>query len=481
MIKFFCHQIIIWICKKNHTSFVKAINNPANAQGDILYSLTGSRDYEKFINNFPVTDYSDWRKSIEERRVTEKKITQFIPTSGSTHKIKWIPYTKNFKLELWKATAPWLYDTYKRYPEIKNGTHFWSLSWLPENMRHEYQVNDLDFFVGLEKVFLEQIMTLPASASIATTLEDSMREALCSLINKKVTLISIWSPTFLLELLNFLIKEKDYFINKVDARTKDILLRHQVLSSAFTKELFPELVLLSAWATSTSIYYANILKDLFPHASFEAKGLWSTEGAVTIPYYGQFPIAVNSHFYEFIIYDSKKIVPSWKLEIGMKVSPLLTTGSGLIRYQLNDLLLVDGFVKSTPSLKFLGRINEVDLVGEKISSESAQEILSIISSEFTSKAISLLAFVEPYAHYMLLIEGKCNDEMLKKIGFRVEELLGQNLHYKLARELQQLGVCQVLCSENAMAEYIRYCEKQVVIRGAIKIEPLLLVRGSQND
>jgi len=481
MIKILCHQFIKWTCLKNYLAFVRSLDRLENTQLEILQRLTGSSDYEKFRNVFPVTVYENWRENIEERRILEKGITQFIPTSGSTQKIKWIPYTKNFKSELWKATAPWLYDIYKRYPKIKNGTHFWSLSWLPEDMRHEYQTNDLDFFIGLEKVFLEQVMTMPKSAIKAPTLEDSMKEAILSLIDKKVTLISIWSPTFLLELLNFLLLEKEYFLSMVDERSKDILLRHNKLSPAFTKELFPHLILISSWATSTSSHYAEVLKKLFEHAQFEAKGLWATEGVVTIPYQGNFPLATNSHFYEFMLEDTNEILPSWKLGIGMKVSPILTTGSGFCRYQLNDLLIVEGFVGVTPCLKFLGRINEVDLVGEKISALVAQEILSLISREFTVKAISLMAFIEPHPHYMILVEGKSEHEILEAVSKRVEELLEQNFHYKLARELHQLSACQVLCSESAMDDYLSYCEKQIAIRGNIKLEPLLLVRGSRNE
>lgn len=480
MIKILSHQFIKWTCVKNHSSFLESLGDLKKYQLKILHRLTGSSDYSHFKDIFPVTTYSDWSELIESRRLSEKG-TNFIPTSGSTEKIKWIPYNKNFKSELWRATAPWLYDIYNRYPKIKSGTHFWSLSWLPEDMRHDYQTDDLEFFVGLEKFFLEQVMTLPKEAAHAETLEDSMKLAIHSLISKKVTLISIWSPTFLLELLDFLLVEKEYFMSITDERTKDILLRHNQLSANFTRELFPDLILISSWATSTSTHYAEILKSLFKHAHFESKGLWATEGVVTIPFEGQFPIAANSHFYEFMLEDTKEILPSWELKKGMKVSPLLTTASGFFRYRLNDLLLVDGFVKETPSLVFLGRINEVDLVGEKISTESAQEILSIIGREFPVLGISLMAFISPHPHYTILIEGKCDGDQLSKIDNRVEELLCQNFHYKLARELHQLSKCQVLCSERAMDDYLSYCEKNIAIRGNIKLEPLLLVKGSQNE
>lgn len=481
MIKSICHHILHTVCKKNHELFAKALQNPEKAQRDILFKLTGVSSYEKFKFHFPVTTYNEWKTMVEERREKEKERTHFVPTSGSTQKIKWIPYTDSFKAELWQATAPWIYDLYSRHPRLKKGTHFWSLSWLPEEMRQEHQSNDLDFFAGLEKKLLEQVMTMEASAATASSLEESMRMALLSLLTKKVTLISIWSPTFLLELLDFLLQEKTYFLSRTQGKVRAALEKHQVRSPLMTKELFPELVLISSWATSTSEYYAEKLQALFPHARFEAKGLWATEGVVTIPYGGQFPVAINSHFYEFIVEGTSDVLPVWKLEKGMKVTPVLTTGSGFFRYKLNDLLLVEDFVEKTPCLKFLGRINEVDLVGEKISAELAQNLLSAVSSEFGIKAISLLAFVEPHAHYQLLVEGAAPRAHQQQVQNRMEELLQQNFHYKLARELHQLSVCDVKFAEKAMDEYLAYTEKQIPIRGNIKLEPLLLVKGSKHE
>lgn len=477
MISRLSHQFIEWTCLKNHKEFLNASRNIELAQKLILQRLAGTSDYEKFKILYPVTSYSDWSTLIEEKRVKEKGKIQFVPSSGSTQKIKWIPYTQNFKKELWRATAPWIYDLYKRYPEIKRGTHFWSLSWLPEDMRKDYQTNDLDFFVGLEKVFLSNVMTMPASVAYAETLENSMREALVSLLTKKVTLISVWSPTFLLELLNYLMHNKNIFIKHVNENSKKFFIESDKTTPELTKLLFPDLILISSWGTSTSAYYAGELKKLFPKVSFEEKGLWATEGVVTIPYQGRFPLAVNSHFYEFIVEETREIKPSWALEQGMKVIPLLTTGSGFIRYQLNDLLEVDGFYNQAPCFKFLGRINEVDLVGEKISAQLAEEILKIISSKFKVAAISLIAFVKPHAHYQILIDGEDEFQLSLKIKEVLEEQLMLHFHYKLARELNQLSEVEVHFSENAINTYLSYSEKQVAIRGNIKIEPLLLVRG----
>ena len=79
-----------------------------------------------------------------ENNNNDSNIVKFEPTSGSSGHIKWIPYTKSFLKELDCAIGPWLFDLYKQYPEIKNGTHYWALSWIPKEMQEKVSTDDLE-------------------------------------------------------------------------------------------------------------------------------------------------------------------------------------------------------------------------------------------------------------------------------------------------------------------------------------------------
>lgn len=476
MIRRFCHQLIEWYSKKYYEEFDLALKNIEKNQLVILKKITGIERYEDFCSQFPVTEYSDWKDVIEKQKI-DRPQEHYVPTSGSTHAIKWIPYTKKFKAEMWHASSAWIHDLYLRYPQIKNGTHYWSLSWLPEELRAKQTSNDLDFFVGMEKYLLKNTMALDEESAHLPTLKDSMRDSLVSLIEKDVTLISVWSPTFLLEILDLILTDKTYIVAKIrDKKKREALLSAQNLSSELMYVLLPKLILISSWATSSSRYYAEKLKGLFPYASFEAKGLWATEGVVTIPFKGKFPLAVNSHFYEFENLATGEILPSWQLKVGMRVSPLLTTGSGFFRYRLHDILEVKEFFQETPCFIFLGRKNVMDLVGEKISSELASQIIENMNQQFTSKALSLLSVQSDRPHYRLLVEGVGKIEEVNDMEMLLEKMLMEHFHYKLAREINQLSTSQVVMKENAYLDYIKFQEKNVSIKGNIKIEPLILVK-----
>ena len=112
------------------------------------------------------------------------------------------------------------------------------------------------------------------------------------------------------------------------------------------------------------------------------------------PYQHQHLLAYQSHVYEFEDLDSGKVIPAWSLRVGQQVAPVISTGSGLLRYRMGDHLQVSGLVDTVPALTFLGREDGVDLVGEKLSSQTAQQLLDGIASSFPVHTVSLVALEE---------------------------------------------------------------------------------------
>jgi hypothetical protein len=198
---------------------------------------------------------------------------------------------------------------------------------------------------------------------------------------------------------------------------------------------------------------------------------------VTIPYLGATPVAITSHFYEFRDLDSGRVSPSWELVDGQRVQPLLTTGSGLIRYALRDSLRVVGKFASTPCLQFEGRLDGVDLVGEKISPELAMEVLRKFEARSGYRALTLIAS-EGDRSYRALVEG---EQLPPFERLRLDEILEKELaevmHYRLARELGQLAPAKVELSPNPLRNYEAWAIRSGMVQGNIKVEPLILERS----
>ena len=468
------------------------------------YSLSTATCPVRFARQVPLSNYEDWQAAIQRQRdgdgqLTSETCERYQPTSGSTSQVKWIPYTPAFLHELDQAIAPWVSDLYQRYPAIRHGRHYWSLSWVPQALRSEAaSVNDdLKLLPWWKRLFMAGTMAVPENISLAPTSELSMFASLCYLASSRdLTMISVWSPTFAIGLLDTLAQQREavsrvllsgrWPADKPELRyLKAPKQRHNgrilqqwdgAINAATTAALWPQLALISAWDTSSSASWAQQLQQLFAHCEFQGKGLWATEGVVTFPLNGQYPLALESHFYEFENLDNGEILFAWQLQRGMRVRPIITTGNGLLRYVTKDQLLVDGFLNQCPSLRFISRLSGTDMVGEKMSPEAVLNLFDLLSNQFAIKPVSLLAVpgkqTDSKPGYLLLAEG--NADAVAAVNEQLEVLLNEHFHYRLARELGQLQSAQTQISSNAMDTYMRLRIASGAVAGNIKVEPLTL-------
>lgn len=465
------HLLIKFFARKSFKDFNQNTHQLKNTQEKILKNIVGN-SYEAFILKNPVSDYSFFQSQFE--NVLKEGQVKCVPTSGSTNAIKWIPYTDKFKKELWQATGPWLFDLYDRYPEIKNGKHFWSMSWLPDNLRSQIKTNDLEVFSFFERILMKKTMALNESDVNQESLHQAMLVSTLALINKNVTVISVWSPTFLLEMLQLIFSEKDYFIKNSNSHISSTLKKYSEVNMNLCREVFPRLKLISCWDTGASEFLGKEIKKLFPNVYFQGKGLWSTEGVVTIPFLEKHVLSYRSHFYEFECVETKKIYPSWGIRKNKIYSVILTTSSGLIRYRLNDLVLVYDFLGQVPCLKFIGRDKEIDLVGEKLNHLVFKKLIEDLKHELDIIGFSFVAKSFPHPSYFLILD-KIYEKRKDEVIVFLENKLLTNFHYRLAREANQLSRIEIEFSTNPMDTYLKYQAKKIEIQGNIKIEPVIAI------
>ena len=455
------------------------------------------------LKKLPTTTFSDWAQWIEKARenqgshlISRSPIERFQPSSGSTHERKWIPYTKKFLNELDEASASWLYDLGQNHPGILKGRHYWSLSWLPDDLRKLSSNDDLDLWPWWKQKLMGSVMVAPGQvANLPTNKHARFATATLLASAADLALLSVWSPVFLLRILDDLVEWRDQIVDVLetsrwpDPNFKNISITsndrqisvlknwNRTIMPDFLRELWPQLALVSAWDSSTSASFADKIKKLFSACSFQGKGLWATEGVVTIPIEGKNVLAFQSHFFEFRCLDTGKIRFAWEIEPGQRVQPILTTGSGIWRYELPDEMLVCEIDRGLPVLEFRGRIGSIDLVGEKMDYVWASQVLQEISSKFKLTGLTFLAEkTENLGGYTLLAQGPASDT--KEIENWVENRLADQLHYKLARQMGQLRPVQVRVSENALNLYSKITMKTVGVEGARKIESVTFLGNS---
>ena len=469
--------------------------------------------WEEFVRQMPITTYKDYAEIIQTQRdrkqslLIDSPVMRYQPTSGSTSAVKWVPYTQMFLDELDDVITAWVGDLYRQFPGQGTGTHYWSLSWIPTEMRSQTagDINDDMKMLSWGKRLLAYLtQAAPQEIALADTSDDSLFATIAYLAaDESLGFISVWSPTFGLGLLEQMSAWRAELSDCLafghwGARTHRMaglpcpqgqrasrLLQNWngKLDATFFGQLWPHLAVLSAWDTAAAAPWAAKLKRLLPHAGFQGKGLWATEGVVTFPFDGRYPLAYLSHFFEFADAHDGKIFAAWQLREGQDVIPILTTGSGFARYQMSDVIRVEAPLGQVPCFTFLGRNDGVDLVGEKTSATTAQEVQDQLQLD-GALPVTLLALDEARngtPGYVLLVEcaPEAQKEALQRsLAEQVEKALQNNFHYKLARELGQLQTAACVALPHMRAIYLDQCRERGMIEGNIKIEPLRHWRGA---
>lgn len=467
--------------------------------------LSSGGSWESFREHVPLSRYGNWKERILAQReggaqLINSPLQRYQPTSGSSEALKLIPYTRNFLGELDAAIGPWLASLYRQHPRLGTGRHYWSVSWLPESQRKllDGNFNDDSELLGFAKrVLAARSQAVPPGVAFAGRADDAMFATLAWLVaHDDLRMLSVWSPTFALQQLESLAQWADELaavlasgqwgaraasLTAVPAPHRPDRARRLAAVAGLTpaeiaQRLWPELALVSAWDTADAAPWAAQLRLALPQASFEGKGLWATEGVVTIPYEDRYPLAYQSHVYEFERLSDGVVLAPWELREGDEVSPIISGGNGLLRYRLDDRIAVTDFMGQVPCFQFMGRLFGVDLVGEKMSPEAARQVLAETALDFGVEPVTLLAVDargEGRSRYIALFSRTSAGAKLgpdEQLAQAVEQKLRRHFHYDLARDLHQLEPAAALLVDDGWALYQSIAVAAGMIEGNIKPE-----------
>lgn len=455
-----------------YARLVRALHQPQAAQARILRKLLRRnadsafgqahgfariRDHLEFSQRVPLADYGSHAPWIDRIRqgepnvLTREPVSRLVPTSGSSGARKLIPFTAGLQREFDAAIGPWLVDLSRQVPGLLGGPAYWSITPLAgRELKEDSAVpigfdEDTAYLGGLRQRLANAVMAVPPSVQHAESIDSFRADTLRHLLGcRDLRLISVWHPSFLTLLLDALPACWDRLLDEIQngrgGLTKPQPQRAMELRSANPREpasLWPELRLISCWGDGAAELVADRLHALFPETRIQRKGLLATEAVVTIPFAQQYPLAVNSHFFEFID-GAEQLHLAHDLRAGEEYEVIVTTGGGLWRYRLRDRVLVTGFLGQTPALRFLGRAGDVsDRFGEKLSEEFVAHVIArVCAAGATPPRFTLLAPDEDATgcRYTLFLEG----EPASQMPLLLDSLLAENPHYDWCRRLGQL-------------------------------------------
>jgi hypothetical protein len=466
--------------------FRRALRHPAEAQSAILcdqlarnadtaygraHGFGEIRTCDQFRERVPAVDYEalqPWIARImrgEPGVLTRERVTHLVPTSGSTSGRKLIPFTAALQRELNAAIGPWMLDLCREHPPVASGPAYWSISpTLPVAPGEESAVpigfdDDSAYLGGIRQRLAEATFAVPSALRLVRDLEDFRYLTLLCLVRApELRLVSVWHPSFFTLLLDALPERWDEWVGDVTngGCRRAAQLRAEIREAvnappqpqrgaalrragpADARALWPHLRVVSCWGDAQAAMPLAELQRRLPGVTLQSKGLLATEAFVSIPFRGRHPLAVASHFFEFE--DSRGAVRlAHELRAGESYAVIVTTGGGLWRYRLGDLVEVESLVGATPSLRFLGRGAGVsDMCGEKLTETFVTRALAAACAACgCAPRFTMLAPECDSAgrcSYTLFAEGAVPAEL----PARLELELRRNPHYALCRDLGQL-------------------------------------------
>lgn len=213
----------------------------------------------------------------------------------------------------------------------------------------------------------------------------------------------------------------------------------------YPKDFWP-LSLISCWLGGTIGYQTGELPRYYGSAAMRDMGLVSTEGRHTIPLEDSKPegvLAIEGNYYEFVPMaemntPNPTVLEGHELEPGADYYILMTTSSGLYRYDIDDVVRCQGFVGQAPVLEFLHKGGQwADMEGEKVSGHQVAQAVETASRELGLRVDCCTAVpvrgVEGQApYYALLVERQgIEDKVAARHFLKIvdRELVRQNVMY----------------------------------------------------
>ena len=409
-------------------SFERALAQPGSAQARLRREIAlqqaatpwGRRHGVRSASDFhrlPLCSWADFDGAIERGEVVCGRVVAHELTSGSGGPQKRVPLTRRALGCFSDAVLLQAHDVLRTVPV--NGA-LW-LAVTPRLGVAEGLADERDYLQGPLGRLLASRWIVPEGHDLPAGPSWQRAVARGLAARSDLAVVSVWSPSLWLGLLDRLQQEPELAPASVRSAAR----------SGDWQRVWPQLQLLSCWDGAAAAPVADRVRQRMPGVWVQGKGLWATEGAVTIPWRESMVPLVQGVVIEVDV--DGEVRPLDTLRAGQQGDLVISLPGGLPRYRLGDRVRVGPRCRATPTLELVGRSDDVvDLVGEKL---SEQHVLSVLA-KLGLAGRAVLTPAPSGDGYVLL----CDVDVA---AAALEEGLCRAHHYALARALGQLQPARV--------------------------------------
>ena len=243
----------------------------------------------------------------------------------------------------------------------------------------------------------------------------------------------------------------------------------------YPRDFWPRMSVLAVWTGGSVGAYLSQLEKYYGKVTFRDHGLSASEGRMTLPLRDGTSAGIldfTSSYFEFIPEEeheapSPSALEAHQLEVDRDYYILMTTSSGLYRYDIHDLVRCVGFEGTAPVLEFLNKgAHFSNVTGEKL---SEFQVVSAVKGGFAELGIPFDTFtVAPVfgnpSGYVLLTELDLSEQKQQRLARKVNDHLASlNCEYAerlTSRRLEPLSIRKV-----PPGTWIRFRDERLASRG----------------
>jgi len=392
-------KIVAKALSGDYNRFVKATFEPKKEQERVLteiirrnqdtafgqkHSFSKINGVSEFQSRVPINDYNSLFPWIEKEmngeggQLTESRVLSFVTTSGTTSSSKFIPVTQEYIDNYKRGLGTWIIPAFSEHPEIagkvltvaSSKIEGYTPAGIPYGAVSGLMHDKQGFWAKINSVAHEDVFSLPT--------EEKMYALARIALGTRLSCIQTANPLTILNLCRTIEENSEKIIReiydgtisapvseKTKRRMKKDMTRAKELENLLDNEEFSpknfwsDLALVGCWTGGTQYLFLDKLKKKFGNVPFRDIGLLASEGRMTIPLRDNASsgvLDISGGFFEFIpesqIDDKNpRVLGASQLELGENYFILLTTMSGLHRYNISDLVKVEGYYDILPTLK----------------------------------------------------------------------------------------------------------------------------------
>ncbi|MCC9645377.1 GH3 auxin-responsive promoter family protein [Rhodopirellula sp. JC740] len=400
----------------------------------------------------------------------ETKVVMFATTSGTTAHPKMIPVTEEFYQQYKAGWQYWGTGVYRDYPHLLQmkslqfSSH-WNVTQTPSGAPCG---NISGLAAETRPFYIGSLFVLPACViQITEHLAKHYTALRLSLATDRVGKIVTANPSTLIEVAKFADAMKESLIRDIhdgtltgDQPIPDAIrqqLRPRLKANPrrarqlqqiadrtghlYPKDAWPDLTLLAVWTGGSVGIYLNQLPEYYGDVHIRDHGLSASEGRMTVPLQNSTPSGMldySSHHFEFIPESQRDAADPAVLEAsdlveGENYFIVLSTASGLYRYDIHDLVRCDGFQGQTPLLSFLNKgKNFCSFTGEKLSEHQVMQAMqqTLQSLGLKSCTFTLAPTLSQRPRYHLVLDEDSLPNMCQQLSSEMQnQLASVNCEY----------------------------------------------------